>query len=248
VSSTPTRPSAPPGAASDAVLELGRGLGHEVRDARPFWQALTHRSFTNERPGVAPEHNETLEFLGDSVMGLAAALLLRETFPAAREGELTRRRADLVCEKTLARIAQDLDIGPSLRLGRGEERSGGRTKARLLASALEATVAAVLLDSDIETALEVARRLLAPHLDARAPGEDDFKSRVQEHLQAAARGTPRYELVGHEGPEHARIFFVAILVEGHELARGQGRSKLEAEQAAARMAFEGLTKTSASEP
>jgi ribonuclease-3 len=239
VSPTSVRPSAPPTSASDPVLELARALGHEVKDPRPFWQALTHRSFTNERPDLAPDHNETLEFLGDSVVGLAAAMLLRETFPAAREGELTRRRADLVCEKTLARIAQDLEIGPSLRLGRGEERSGGRTKARLLASALEAAIAAVLLDSSVDTALDV---------DARAPGEDDFKSRVQEHLQAAGKGTPRYELVGHEGPEHARTFFVAIALEGRELARGQGRSKLEAEQAAARTALEQLTKPSGAEP
>ncbi len=248
MSPTSVRPSAPPTSASDPVLELARALGHEVKDPRPFWQALTHRSFTNERPDLAPDHNETLEFLGDSVVGLAAAMLLRETFPAAREGELTRRRADLVCEKTLARIAQDLEIGPSLRLGRGEERSGGRTKARLLASALEAAIAAVLLDSSVDTALDVARRLLVPHVDARAPGEDDFKSRVQEHLQAAGKGTPRYELVGHEGPEHARTFFVAIALEGRELARGQGRSKLEAEQAAARTALEQLTKPSGAEP
>jgi ribonuclease-3 len=239
VSPTSVRPSAPPPSASDPVLELARALGHEVKDPRPFWQALTHRSFTNERPDLAPDHNETLEFLGDSVVGLAAAM---------REGELTRRRADLVCEKTLARIAQDLEIGPSLRLGRGEERSGGRTKARLLASALEAAIAAVLLDSSVDTALDVARRLLVPHVDARAPGEDDFKSRVQEHLQAAGKGTPRYELVGHEGPEHARTFFVAIALEGRELARGQGRSKLEAEQAAARTALEQLTKPSGAEP
>ncbi|MBX7191166.1 MAG: ribonuclease III [Sandaracinaceae bacterium] len=231
------RPSSPPTAALEGLTTLASALGHEVSDASIWLQALTHRSFTNERPDLAPDHNETLEFLGDSVVGLAAAMLLRASFPGAREGELTRRRADLVCERTLAKIATSLDLGPLLRLGRGEERSGGRTKARLLASALEAVIAAVLLDASTEAALAVAKRLLEPHLDAMAPGEGDFKSRVQEHLQAEGRGTPRYELVGHEGPEHARTFFVAIQVEGRELARGQGRSKLEAEQAAAREAF-----------
>ncbi len=233
MSETVVRPSTPP----TAELAVGRSIGHEFGDDRVLKQALTHRSFVHERPDIAPDHNETLEFLGDSVVGLAAAVLLRRHFPDAREGELTRRRADLVCERTLARIAQSLELGEALRLGKGEEKSGGRQKARLLASALEACIAAVLLDAGVERALAVASRLLEPHIDAMAPGEGDFKSRVQEHLQAAGRGTPRYELVGHDGPEHARTFFVAISAEGAELARGEGRSKLEAEQAAARAAF-----------
>lgn len=236
------RPSSSPSSETlSALSSLGGALGYESRDAAGLLQALTHRSFTNERPDLAGAHNETLEFLGDSVVGLAAAALLRTRFPDAREGELTRRRADLVCERTLAKIAESLALGPLLRLGRGEERSGGRTKARLLASALEAVVAAVLLDAGVEQALAVATRLLEPHIEAMAPGEGDFKTRVQEHLQGAGRGTPRYELVGHEGPDHARTFFVAIVIDGHELARGQGRSKLEAEQAAAREAYGQLT-------
>lgn len=238
------RPSSPPALSPELASSFARlatSLGHETKSAPLLLQALTHRSFVNERPDLAPDHNETLEFLGDSVVGLAAAMLLRKSFPEAREGEMTRRRADLVCERTLAKIAETLELGPLLRLGRGEERSGGRTKARLLASALEALIAAVLLDADVETALRVATRLLEPHLDAMAPGETDFKSRVQEHLQAAGRGTPRYELVAQEGPEHARTFFVAIRIEERELARGEGKSKLEAEQAAARVAFEALT-------
>jgi len=192
VSETVARPSTPP----TAELAVGRAIGHEFTADVVLKQALTHRSFVHERPDIAPDHNETLEFLGDSVVGLAAAVLLRRQFPDAREGELTRRRADLVCERTLARIAQGLDLGAALRLGKGEEKSGGRQKARLLASALEACIAAVLLDAGVERALDVASRLLEPHIDAMAPGEGDFKSRVQEHLQAAGRGTPRYELVG----------------------------------------------------
>lgn len=242
--SAAVRPSSPPPPSPElasSLAALGRAIGHEPKNVPLMLQALTHRSFANERPELAPDHNETMEFLGDSVVGLAAAMLLRRTFPDAREGEMTRRRADLVCERTLAKIAESLELGPLLRLGRGEEKSGGRTKARLLASALEALIAAVLLDADVDTALRVATRLLEPHIDAMAPGEGDFKSRVQEHLQAAGRGTPRYELVGQEGPEHARTFFVAIHIEGTELARGEGKSKLEAEQGAARAAFESLT-------
>jgi ribonuclease-3 len=243
VSSAVVRPSSPPVSSElqGALAALGRALDHDTRNVPLLLQALTHRSFANERPDLAPGHNETLEFLGDSVVGLAAAMLLRKSFPDAREGEMTRRRADLVCERTLAKIAETLELGPLLRLGKGEEKSGGRTKARLLASALEATIAAVLLDADVDTALRVATRLLEPHLGAMAPGEGDFKSRVQEHLQAEGRGTPRYELVAQEGPEHARTFFVAIQIEGTELARGEGKSKLEAEQSAARVAYESLT-------
>jgi ribonuclease-3 len=170
-------------------------------------------------------------------------MLLHERFPGAREGELTRRRADLVCERTLARIAEGLELGPALRLGRGEAKSGGRTKARLLASALEACIAAVLLDAGVPVALGVARRLLEPFAESVAPGADDFKSRIQELLQADGRSAPRYELLGHEGPEHARTFHVAIVGEDGELARGQGRSKSEAEQAAARAAHDRLVGT-----
>lgn len=219
---------------------MAAALGHDFSRLALLRQALTHRSFVHERPDLAPDHNETLEFLGDSVVGLAAATLLRERFPTAREGELTRRRADLVCERTLARVAEKLELGPALRLGRGEERSGGRTKARLLASAFEACIAAVLLDADVVRALSVASALLEPFVETNEPGAEDFKSRVQELLQADGRPTPRYELVGHDGPEHARTFHVAIHGEAGELARGQGRSKSDAEQAAARTAYHAL--------
>ena len=191
----------------------------------------------NERKHLSPEDNETLEFLGDSIVGLAAAKLLREKFPLAREGELTRRRSDLVCERTLAKLGEQVELGPALRLGRGEERSGGRTKSRLLASAFEACIAAIMLDADVNTALERAASLLEPHIDTLEPGADDFKSRIQEYLQAMGRQTPRYEIVGHEGPEHARTFFVTILNDEGELARGAGRNRNEAEQCAARTAL-----------
>ncbi len=233
-----SRSPVPPSSETLAALDgLVANLGHDVQDRALLLQALTHRSFVNERPELAPDHNETLEFLGDSVVGLAAAWLLRERFPEAREGELTRRRADLVCERTLASIADSLALGTYLRLGRGEEQSGGRKKARLLASALEAVVAAVLLDSGVERALAVATRLVEPHVDAMRPGEADYKSRVQELLQGAGRGAPRYILLAREGPDHAGVFFVALELGGEELGRGEGRSKLEAEQAAARAAL-----------
>lgn len=228
-----------------AVRQLEGRLGHVFADRRALRTALTHRSWAHEHAaregqGEGPgSYNERLEFLGDSLIGAAAAKLLFERFPEAREGELTRRRADLVCERALAAIAATLELGPLLRLGRGEERTGGRDKPRLLASALEACIAAVQVDAGTEAALRVARELLVAQIEHLAPGALDFKSRLQEREQAAGRASPRYELSGTEGPEHARVFrVVARRDEGKVLGEGEGRSKAEAEQAAARAALE----------
>ena len=226
-----------------SVLEVR--LVHEFADRARARLALTHRSWAHEHAaregglGEGPDaYNERLEFFGDSLLGAAAAALLFERFPGAREGELTRRRADLVCERSLAHIATTLELGPLLRLGRGEERSGGREKPRLLASALEALIAAVALDAGTERALAVGRGLLEMEVDHAAPGALDFKSRLQEREQARGRPSPRYELKGAEGPEHARIFHVVIRdQDGGTLAEGSGRSKADAEQAAARAAL-----------
>lgn len=232
----------------DAALSvLEARLVHAFADRSLVKVALTHRSWAHEhaaREGAHGEgpaaYNERLEFFGDSLLGAAAAALLFERFPGAREGELTRRRADLVCERSLAHVAARLELGALLRLGRGEERSGGREKPRLLASALEAVVAAVALDAGLERALAVARGLLEVEVDHAAPGASDFKSRLQEREQAEGRPSPRYELKGANGPEHARIFHVVIRDQaGNPLAEGSGRSKADAEQAAARVALEG---------
>jgi ribonuclease-3 len=231
----------------DEDVALGRlegRLGHAFRSRDELRTALTHRSWAHEHAareglGEGPSsYNERLEFLGDSLLGTAAAALLFERFPEAREGELTRRRADLVCERTLARIAADLELGPLLRLGRGEDRTGGREKPRLLASAFEACIAAIAMDGGTAAALGVARRMLETDVELLAPGALDFKSRLQEREQAAGHASPRYELTAAEGPEHARIFRVAAMGEGgRALGQGEGRSKAEAEQEAARAAL-----------
>lgn len=214
-------------------------IGHSFGDLQLLMTALTHRSYVHEHPEPGVDNNERFEFLGDAVLGAAAASVLFERFADAREGELTRRRADLVNERALASIASELGIGDALRLGRGEERSGGREKPRLLASALEACIAAIVLDVGVESAMRVARSLLQPRLDVLAPGERDFKSRLQEHMQSRGESRPRYELEHAEGPEHERVFHVTVLrANGDVLARGSGKSKLEAEQAAARLALE----------
>ncbi len=217
-------------------------LAHEFADPSLLVDALTHSSYRNEKPGQVRTDNERLEFLGDAVLQWAVSALLWERFPAASAGEMTRRRADLVCEEGLAAIARRLALGAGLRLGRGEERSGGRDKPRLLASTLEACVAAVYLDGGIQAALGVCRSLFAQGLAERPPGERDFKTRVQESLQSQGKKPPTYEVQSQSGPAHARIYRVAMMVEGAAFAFGEGRSKLEAEQLAAEQALQHLDK------
>jgi len=220
---------------------LAARLGYEFSDLGVLRDALTHKSLANERPRLAPRDNERLEFLGDAIVGLVASAILYERFPDAPEGELTRRRADLVCEAGLMAVAEELDLGEVLRLGKGEERSGGRGKPRLLSSAVEAIVAAVHVDGGLEAAMEVGRRLITPRLDDHRPGAKDFKSRAQEIVQGRGEPTPVYRLVSASGPDHERHFTVEICVGDEVLGRGEGRSKVEAEQAAASRAIDVLT-------
>ncbi len=221
-----------------AALELADSLGYEFEDPRLLRDALTHRSFRNEKPDLAPADNERLEFLGDAVAGLVVASLLCEHFPDAAEGELTQRRADLVSEAGLARIAEGVGLGAALRLGKGEERSGGRTKSRLLSSALEAVMGAIHQDGGVEAAARVGRTLFEPWLREAEPGHRDFKSRAQERAQSAFGETPRYQLIGTDGPDHAQQFSVALELAGQEVSRGEGSSKIAAEQEAASAALE----------
>lgn len=224
----------------DPLARIQEDLGHAFRDPTLLRDALTHRSFVNERPDLAPRDNERMEFLGDAVLGLAASVLLWRQYPDATEGELTRRRADLVCEKSLATLARGLGLGDALRLGKGELRSGGRDKPRLLASALEATLAAVYLDAGELAATRVALALLEPHTASLAPGESDYKSRLQEIIQAQRLAPPTYALVDTEGPDHDRTFHVEVRLADRTLGRGSGRSKLAAEQLAAQVALDAL--------
>ena len=225
---------------SDGSRAVREALGHVFADQQLLEDALTHSSFANEKPNLAPNDNERLEFMGDAILQWTVSALLWERFPDASAGEMTRRRADLVCEEGLADIARDMDMGRCLKLGRGEERSGGREKPRLLSSALEACIAAVYLDGGSEAAMDVCRELFGRRIADSQPGARDFKTRVQESLQRRGKKPPRYALLEMKGPDHARSFHVAIMIEGSSLGEGVGRSKLEAEQAAAERALEAL--------
>ena len=222
----------------EAALRLCDELGYAFADTSLLLDALTHTSFKNERPDLAATDNERLEFLGDAVLDLVVASLLFVQFPDADEGELTRRRADLVSEKGLSEAAESIGIGEAMRLGKGEQKSGGRTKPRLLASALEACIGAIHQDGGGNASFEAARRVLEPRLHTSAPGHRDAKSRAQEWAQANLGGTPSYRLLETEGPDHDREFTVALELHDEEIATGAGRTKIEAEQSAALTALD----------
>jgi ribonuclease-3 len=222
--------------------DLQERTGYRFTDPGRLREALTHRSFTHENPGGSEGDNERLEFLGDAVLGLAAAGHLSDSFPEAREGDLSRLRSSLVSQSALAAAAARFRLGACLRLGRGEERSGGREKESILAGAAEALVGAVYLDGGWPPAYGLALRYFqgaagTGGLQAVA----DAKTRLQEICQEGQGVTPRYRLLEQRGPDHQPLFTVAVLLDGEELARGRGASKKEAEQEAAAAAIEGLS-------
>jgi len=229
-----------------ALLEGHLGLPGGALKPQLALEALRHGSFAHERKLTAAAEslrsNERLEFLGDAVLGLAIAARCHERLPEAAEGDLTRLRASIVRAESLAAVAHQLGLGELLFLGRGELRSGGREKPSLLADALEAVLAAVYLSCGLATALEVIDRLLGPLFEQAMKGAlgRDFKTELQQLLQSSHRKAPHYQLLDAPGPEHARTFEVEVRFEGAALGRGSGRTKKEAEQAAARVALAGL--------
>jgi ribonuclease-3 len=218
---------------------LEKRVGHRFKRQDLLDLALTHRSFANEK-GV-PEHYERLEFLGDAVLGLVSAEWLYERYPELPEGELSKLKAQLVSRTSLANWAEQLELGPELKIGVGEERSGGRAKANLLADSLEALFGAIYLDEG----LEAARGAILPMLQ---DGEEektrllasDSKTHLQEVTQALGWSLPDYRLVGASGPDHSKTFVVECWLEGQRAGCGEGPSKKVAEQKAAAHALAGL--------
>jgi ribonuclease III len=228
---------------SYALLE--EKLGHRFTDASRLEIALTHKSFVNENPGCGRAHNERLEFLGDAVVDLAVGHVIMDGAPTASEGELSRRRATVVSEAALAEVAVAIDLGQWLFLGRGEEQSGGRQKASVLADSLEAVIGAVYLDGGFVVAHAVVGRLFAARIaDASRAAGEDWKTRLQEEA-ARRRLSVKYQVLSTTGPEHDKRFEIALLLGDVERARGQGKSKKEAEQRAAELALKWLAELSA---
>jgi ribonuclease III len=213
---------------------LETALAYTFKNETLLISALTHKSFANERPGKI-EDNQRLEFLGDAILGAVSAQVLMERLPDAPEGILTQRRAALVNESSLAELARGIDLGSALLLGRGEEMSNGRDRSSTLCDAVESVLGAVFLDGGFDEAARVIRALTADKLDEVVEGSDlgDAKGILQERLQASNRSSPCYRLMGEDGPDHAKVFEVEILVDGCSIATGRGRSKKEAEKDAA---------------
>jgi ribonuclease-3 len=222
---------------------LEGALGCRFHDRRHLMQALTHRSHSAERSSDAPSgDNEKLEFLGDAVLGMIVSAELVREFPDWSEGQLSKSRARLVNEAALAAAARQLDLGRHLRLGRGEEKTGGREKPALLADALEAVLAALYLDSGLEAAEGLVRRALlagALEIEAGRRGRSDFKSALQEGLQAKGQPAAVYRVVEERGPDHRKVFLVEVRV-GPVTATGSGTNKKEAEQSAAQAMLESM--------
>lgn len=227
----------------DCFNALSERLGYAFDDPKLLRRALTHRSHANES-GEDDRHNERLEFLGDAVVGLCVGAYLMASRPQAREGELTKLRAMVVSAPGLSRAARSLRLGDCLLLGRGEEQGGGRDKDSILSDAFEALIGAVFLDGGFDAARRVVQDQLIELVHAAERGEldRDFKTRLQEHLAAEGmQAPPRYEVVGERGPDHAKVFEVAVHLETDELGRAEGHSKKEAEQRAACSALEALS-------
>jgi ribonuclease-3 len=222
------------------VKELQRRLGVEFGDDAGLELALSHRSFCAEHLDV--ESNERLEFLGDAVLGLVVTDYLYRRYPGVPEGELAKVRAAVVNAEVLAEIARDVGLGSALRLGKGEDSSGGREKTSILSDALEAVIAAVYLDGGWATAERVVLSLVESRIveAAAGPGDRDYKSLLQELAARRFDRLPRYQ-VRDEGPDHAKRFYAVVLVGGEARGEGEGRSKKQAEQAAARAAWQDLT-------
>jgi ribonuclease-3 len=218
------------------TAELQEAVGHEFRDADLLETALTHRSYANEHPKEQLKSNERLEFLGDAVLELAVSHLLMEAHAEQSEGVLSRWRAALVNEKSLAQKARAMGLGDYLRLGKGEERTFGREKDSLLADAYEGLLAAIYLDGGFEKALQIIRRQFHQEVVEHPwdVADEDFKTRLQEYTQSLLKVIPRYALVGEEGPDHDKLFHVKLQVGEGLISFGHGRSKKEAEQQAAR--------------
>ena len=221
---------------------LEKKLGYTFRDRKLLEAALYHSSFANEHRGSGIRSNERLEFLGDSVLGMVTADYLYRKHPDLPEGDLTRIRAALVCEESLHEVAQSLDLGSYLKLGRGEESGGGRQRPSILADATESVFAAVYLDGGLEEARAIIHRVLLDKEREEAVEERrrDYKTALQELVQQKKNQVLSYALVGQSGPDHDKQFEVSVSLNGREVGRGVGSSKKRAEQDAARVALEAM--------
>lgn len=224
------------------MKQLEEKLGYSFRDEALLVNALTHSSYANENREEGVPSNERLEFLGDSVLGFVTAKHLYAMSPSLPEGKMTRLRAELVCEHSLYGVAGELNLGEYLRMGHGEEKSGGRRRASILADATEAVIAAIFLDGGMEPAAEFIERMVLSPEAVKAHHATDYKTELQELVQQKAGQVLKYHEAGESGPDHDKLFLAEVSLNGQTIGKGSGRTKKEAEQAAACKALERLGK------
>ncbi|MDY4222640.1 MAG: ribonuclease III [Candidatus Faecousia sp.] len=219
------------------IKDLEAAIGYHFQNISLLQNALTHSSYANERWHNSLLSNERLEFLGDSILGMLVAEYLFRNFPNRPEGELTRMRADMVCEKTLAAVANSIHLGDHLLLGHGEEQGGGRSRDSILADAVESVIAACFLDGGMEAALGIIRRFILVEVPVTRLHNADYKTQLQELVQQKRNQALSYSLTGESGPDHDKQFEVEVSINGSVVGTGRGSSKKRAEQDAARAAI-----------
>lgn len=232
-----------PASGSDPLRELECLLGYHFQDRTLLRRSLTHRSFVNENEGQKLRHNESMEFLGDAVLGFVISARIFDRFPDCNEGDLSKLKAYLVSAVNLLHLAERIQLGAFLQLGRGEDKTGGRTKRAIVVDAYEALLGAIYLDGGIEAAAAFLERQLGAlidSLDQHHLSYGDFKSALQERLHDIGRPEPVYRVVDEIGPDHRKVFVVEVMVGEEVIARSSGRTKKEAQQEAARLAIESL--------
>ncbi len=222
------------------IKDLEEALGYRFKNITLLQNALTHSSYANERWHDSLRSNERLEFLGDSILGMTVAEHLYRNFPDRPEGELTRMRADMVCETSLAKVATQINLGAHLLLGNGEEQGGGRNRASILADAVESVIAASFLDGGMTATEGIIQRFILSNVPSGRMQNQDYKTALQELVQQKKNQQLSYALVGENGPDHDKQFFVEVSLNGQVVGRGTGSSKKRAEQDAARAAIEQL--------
>ncbi len=222
------------------IKDLEAAIDYQFHNISLLQNALTHSSYANERWHNSLLSNERLEFLGDSILGMLVAEYLYRSFPDRPEGELTRMRADMVCETTLASVANTIHLGDHLLLGHGEEQGGGRSRDSILADAVESVIAASFLDGGMEAAMRFIQRFILVQVPVTKLHNVDYKTQLQELVQQKRNQVLAYSLVSASGPDHDKLFAVDVMLNGTVVGKGQGSSKKRAEQNAARNAIDAL--------
>ncbi len=219
------------------IKDLEAAIGYTFQNITLLQNALAHSSYANERWQDSLKSNERLEFLGDSILGMVVAEYLYKAFPNRPEGELTRMRADMVCETSLAGVADKIGLGQHILLGKGEEQSGGRSRGSILADAVESVIAASFLDGGMEAAQGFVQRFILCNVPVEKPNNMDYKTMLQERIQKQKNQVISYIMAGETGPDHDKTFLAQVSLNGEIVGCGEGSSKKRAEQEAARAAI-----------